>query len=164
MSYNSSLGTHSRSQKISCHYIARIYIYIYYLFRYSIYFSIIFGVGYTMVNTYYTHAQNLWVGLKFGLTRTWTWHKMSVQLCIWLVVGPPLWKIWKSMGMISNPILMGKKMATKPPTRYVCCLQKAELLKFYGSMPPVPPLTSVSHPHDLTKNLPRHSKLPHSSR
>ena len=23
---------------------------------------------------------------------------------IWLVVGPPLWKIWKSIGMISNPI------------------------------------------------------------
>ena len=22
----------------------------------------------------------------------------------WLVVGPPLWKIWKSSGMISNPI------------------------------------------------------------
>ena len=22
----------------------------------------------------------------------------------WLVVGPPLWKIWKSIGMISNPI------------------------------------------------------------
>ena len=35
----------------------------------------------------------------------------------WLVVGPPLWKIWKSIGMISNPIY-GKmpKMATKPPT------------------------------------------------
>ena len=26
----------------------------------------------------------------------------------WLVVGPPLWKIWKSIGMIRNPILMGK--------------------------------------------------------
>ena len=26
----------------------------------------------------------------------------------WLVVGPPLWKIWKSIGMIGNPILMGK--------------------------------------------------------
>ena len=33
------------------------------------------------------------------------------------MVGPPLWKIWKSIGMISNPIY-GKmpKMATKPPT------------------------------------------------
>ena len=27
---------------------------------------------------------------------------------IWLVVGSPLWKIWTSIGMISNPILMGK--------------------------------------------------------
>ena len=31
------------------------------------------------------------------------------ELCLskednWLVVGPPLWKIWKSIGMISNPI------------------------------------------------------------
>ena len=25
----------------------------------------------------------------------------------WLVVGSPLWKIWKSIGMIRNPILMG---------------------------------------------------------
>ena len=37
----------------------------------------------------------------------------------WLVVGPPLWQIWKSIGMISNPIFLGKsKMATKPPTSY----------------------------------------------
>ena len=28
----------------------------------------------------------------------------------WLVVGPPLWKIWKSIGMISNPIYGKKKM------------------------------------------------------
>ena len=26
----------------------------------------------------------------------------------WLVVGPPLWKIWKSVGMMRFPILMGK--------------------------------------------------------
>ena len=30
------------------------------------------------------------------------------QIEAWLVVGPPLWKIWKSIGMIINPILMGK--------------------------------------------------------
>ena len=36
----------------------------------------------------------------------------------WSVVGPPLWKIWKSIGMMRFPIY-GKiqKMATKPPTR-----------------------------------------------
>ena len=27
-----------------------------------------------------------------------------VCMIIWLVVGPPLWKIWTSIGMISNPI------------------------------------------------------------
>ena len=34
-----------------------------------------------------------------------------------LVVGPPLWKIWKSIGMII-PFIYGniKLMATKPPT------------------------------------------------
>ena len=26
---------------------------------------------------------------------------------VWLVVGPPLWKIWKSIGMMKFPILMG---------------------------------------------------------
>ena len=33
---------------------------------------------------------------------------IKVILQNWLVVQPPLWKIWKSIGMISNPILMGK--------------------------------------------------------
>ena len=40
------------------------------------------------------------------------WDSMSPSTSIhkcwnfifWLVVGPPLWKIWKSIGMISNPI------------------------------------------------------------
>ena len=36
----------------------------------------------------------------------------------WLVLKPPLWKIWKSVGMIRNPIFWGKKMATKPPTSH----------------------------------------------
>ena len=33
-------------------------------------------------------------------------HFMLLRCCdrYWLVVGPPLWKIWKSIGMISNPI------------------------------------------------------------
>ena len=29
---------------------------------------------------------------------------LILEMLIWLVVGPPLWKIWKSIGMISNPI------------------------------------------------------------
>ena len=42
---------------------------------------------------------------------------VSPIIVCWLVVGPPLWKIWKSVGMIRNP-RYGKmfKMATKPPT------------------------------------------------
>ena len=34
----------------------------------------------------------------------------------WLVVGPPLWKIWKSIGMIIPNIWENKK-CSKPPTR-----------------------------------------------
>ena len=33
-----------------------------------------------------------------------SWMKKSTTFHYWLVVGPPLWKIWKSIGMISNPI------------------------------------------------------------
>ena len=47
-----------------------------------------------------------------------TWiDNYKTQFDNWLVVGPPLWKIWKSIGMIRNPIY-GKitLMATKPPT------------------------------------------------
>ena len=36
---------------------------------------------------------------------------------IWLVVGPPLWKIWKSIGIIIPNICKNKK-CSKPPTRY----------------------------------------------
>ena len=41
-------------------------------------------------------------------------------LLTWLVAGPPLWKIWTSIGMISNPIYGKVKMATKPPTSNSC--------------------------------------------
>ena len=30
--------------------------------------------------------------------------KSTTRIFIWLVVGPPLWKIWTSIGMIRNPI------------------------------------------------------------
>ena len=36
---------------------------------------------------------------------------------IWSVVGPPLWKIWKSIGMIIPNIWENKK-CSKPPTSY----------------------------------------------
>ena len=38
----------------------------------------------------------------------------KAEMRIWLVVKPPLWKIWKSVGMISNPILMGKFKKWQP--------------------------------------------------
>ena len=38
---------------------------------------------------------------------------------IWLVVGPPLWKIWKSIGMMTFPIYGKiKVMFQSPPTSY----------------------------------------------
>ena len=36
----------------------------------------------------------------------------------WLVVQPPLWKIWKSIGMII-PNRWENKKCSKPPTRYI---------------------------------------------
>ena len=36
-----------------------------------------------------------------GHPRWYCWIPMNI---FWLVVGPPLWKIWKSIGMIRNPI------------------------------------------------------------
>ena len=36
----------------------------------------------------------------------------------WLVVGPPLWKIWKSIGMII-PNICENKTCSKPPTRFL---------------------------------------------
>ena len=42
-----------------------------------------------------------------------------VLIIIWLVVGPPLWKIWTSFGMMRFPRYGKiKLMATKPPTSY----------------------------------------------
>ena len=41
---------------------------------------------------------------------------MSTGIQDWLVVGPPLWKIWKSIGMMIPNIWENKK-CSKPPTR-----------------------------------------------
>ena len=37
------------------------------------------------------------------IEKNW-WECAIIDHHNWLVVGPPLWKIWKSIGMISNPI------------------------------------------------------------
>ena len=42
------------------------------------------------------------IGKLFHGIKQNPWLYMSILL--WLVVGPPLWKIWKSIGMIRNPI------------------------------------------------------------
>ena len=39
-----------------------------------------------------------------GVTEPRPFPKKIQENHIWLVVGPPLWKIWTSVGMISNPI------------------------------------------------------------
>ena len=42
----------------------------------------------------------------------------------WLVVGPPLWKIWKSIGMISNPIYGKIKNGNQTTNQVTCFLFK----------------------------------------
>ena len=48
-----------------------------------------------------------WVDLDINCTSThhtgYQSKILQLQLPSWLVVGPPLWKIWESMGMISFP-------------------------------------------------------------
>ena len=40
------------------------------------------------------------------------------SMIIWLVVEPPLWEIWESLGLIIPNIWKNKK-CSKPPTSYV---------------------------------------------
>ena len=60
--------------------------------------------------------------------QSWGYHESS-SICgifpskstIWLVVGPPLWRIWKSIGMIRNPIYGEIKLmfqTTNQPSSY----------------------------------------------
>ena len=49
-------------------------------------------------------------------------HSQPPDIC-WLVVGPPLWKIWKSIGMISNPIY-GKIKLMFQTTNQICFSSK----------------------------------------
>ena len=55
-------------------------------------------------------------GSRLGLSHLNQWN-MSWIMTGWLVVGPPLWKIWKSIGMIIPNIWENKK-CSKPPTSY----------------------------------------------
>ena len=52
-------------------------------------------------------------GFSWQLER---WVSLYGNLESWLVVGPPLWKIWKSIGMIIPNIWENRK-CSKPPTR-----------------------------------------------
>ena len=55
-----------------------------------------------------------------GSSADWTpksWRSQNLfKILHWLVVEPPLWKIWKSIGMITPNIWKNKK-CSKPPTR-----------------------------------------------
>ena len=44
---------------------------------------------------------------------------LDASWCSWLVVEPPFWKIWTSVGMMKFPIY-GKKRCSKPPTGSWC--------------------------------------------
>ena len=48
-------------------------------------------------------ALKLWA--EVFSTSPYGWRVLKI---IWLVVKPPLWKIWKSIGMMTFPIFMGK--------------------------------------------------------
>jgi hypothetical protein len=52
----------------------------------------------------------------------------SVYVHVWLVVYPPLWKIWKSVGMIISNIWKNKT-CSKPPTRYPLWFQLRDVDK-----------------------------------
>ena len=53
----------------------------------------------------------------------WRWKRVQKNQAenkdLWLVVGPPLWKIWKSVGMIRNPIY-GKIKNGNQTTNQTC--------------------------------------------
>ena len=74
-----------------------------------------------VVNTGIIHYQ--WYQHQNTLTY-WLWsysdpkhpEKISTHIHSWLVVGPPLWKIWTSIRMISNPIFMGTCQKWQPFT------------------------------------------------
>ena len=55
------------------------------------------------------------------------------EIVDWLVVGPPLWRIWKSIGMIIPNIWENKK-CSKPPTRW----EFGPSWPFLALLPPAP--------------------------
>ena len=61
----------------------------------------------------------------------------------WLVVGPPLWKIWKSTGMISNPIYGKIKLMFQTTNQFRCSQfpMFAEGLSFNKTPPAYVPVT-----------------------
>ena len=71
--------------------------------------------------------QQTWVQLSVDDWNSVTIHissprgKISAIFGIWLVVDLPLWKIWKSVGMII-PSIWKNKTCSKPPTSYLDAL------------------------------------------
>ena len=75
------------------------------------------------INWRSTHGQPLFWGVVWWsiMMVNYILRCVTVLYTIWLVVDLPLWKIWKSLGMIIPNIWENKK-CSKPPTRY--CSQK----------------------------------------
>ena len=63
-------------------------------------------------------------------------HRRTISHYHWLVVGPPLWKIWKSIGMMTFPIFLGKCQKWQPNhqpdqlDRKKVCFSRVKYFKF----------------------------------
>ena len=92
---------------------------------------------------FHCYVDDLEKKLRSSLVIAWKKSCTSwiVETLIWLVVGPPLWKIWKSSGMIRTPIY--GKIKNVPNHQ----------LDYYGSFPHSLRLAWVSHlPSGKIKN------------
>ena len=55
----------------------------------------------------------------------------SMNILIWLVVGPPLWKIWvRQLGWWDSQVIWENKTCSKPPTSHWICLN-LQVLPFF---------------------------------
>ena len=69
-------------------------------------------------NLHASFSSHMVVSMNGGIKNGWSMMENPIQMDDWLVVGPPLWKIWKSIGMIIPNIWENRK-CSKPPTRWI---------------------------------------------
>ena len=102
-----------------------MYIYIYIIHMYIYIYICRFAYVYVLVLCYSppqepshqftaSHGQPWGIQPIFPGSGPQSHWKMAIEI-VWLVVGPPLWKIWKSIGMIIPNIWENQK-CSKPPT------------------------------------------------